>query len=170
MEFRARKRNYEQMCPLKVRLIDGRRMEMIPATSISGNKGLVPKPPPPSPPTPHHHHCPDILVTALACASWGLSLLIPLEVKNSSLWHDGKCVAGAGFWGTASWERVQHVLMLLSEEKERSIRNQNNLGTASRNQQRTLDSIEVHEHGMVLLMLKWKFQKKRIQRVLYGFS
>lgn len=46
------------------------------------------------------------------------------------------------------------VLMLLSEEKERSIRNQNNLGTASLNQQRTFDSIELHEHGMVLLMLK----------------
>lgn len=44
------------------------------------------------------------------------------------------------------------VPILLSEEKERSIRNQNNLG--SLNQQRTLDSIEVHEHGMVLLMLK----------------
>lgn len=69
MEFRARKRNYEQMCPLKVRLIDGRRMEMIPATSISGNKGLVPKHTPP-PPTPHpHHRCPDILVMALARAS-----------------------------------------------------------------------------------------------------
>lgn len=41
MEFRARKCNYEQMRP--VILIDGRRMEMISATSISGKGKANPK-------------------------------------------------------------------------------------------------------------------------------
>lgn len=49
MEFRARKCNYKQMRPLTVSLNDGRRMEMILATSISGSIGLPAKllPPPP---------------------------------------------------------------------------------------------------------------------------
>lgn len=45
MKFRARKCNYEQMCPPTVSLIDGRRIKLISATSISG-KVKPPNPPP----------------------------------------------------------------------------------------------------------------------------
>lgn len=41
MELRARKCNYKQMRPLTVSLMDGRRMEMISAAPIRGNKGPV---------------------------------------------------------------------------------------------------------------------------------
>lgn len=39
LEFRARKCNYDQMRPLTVSLIDGRKMEMISAAPIRANKG-----------------------------------------------------------------------------------------------------------------------------------
>lgn len=42
MEIGARKCNYKQMRPLTVSLIDGRRMEMISALPIRGNKGSPP--------------------------------------------------------------------------------------------------------------------------------
>lgn len=44
MEFRARKCNYKQMLSPAVSLIDRKRMEMISATSINGNKGQAPTP------------------------------------------------------------------------------------------------------------------------------